>query len=163
MVGLVGGALLEIAAAHLLPALIAEVGGLAFRAAARRAPRAGPPGPAGLPGAPGRRGRPGTPALRLVPSAIVLSHVPGRVRFRLPGGRGDAQRANALAARLASVTGVLDAAVSPDTGTVLVHYDAARTGLAVLQAAAEPPLGPRSVHSRHTPAGRRQRLRLVRP
>jgi Heavy metal associated domain 2 len=155
MVGLVGGALLELAAAHLLPVLVAEAGSLALRAAARGLSPAGPAGRAAQPGVSGTSGvvsTLGAPALRLVPSAIVLSHVPGRVRFRLAGLRGDAQRVDVIAGRLARVPGVLDATVCAVTGTVLVHYDAERTGLAALQAAAEPPLRPRGAHP--PPSGR---------
>jgi Heavy metal associated domain 2 len=175
MVGVLGEVLLELAAAHLLPALVAEAGGLALRRAARSLAPGGAPGlggtgrrpvrgpaPAGWPGV---RERPGRPTLRLVPAASVVSHVPGRVRFRVAGLHGDEQWAEALATRLRAVAGVLGMTVSPLTGTVLVHYDARRATLDVLQQA----LGasrPETVAT-VTPAGlgraasRVPRLRLV--
>jgi hypothetical protein len=154
-----GGALLDYAASRLLQALVSEAGDLARQAAFH--PLRGRPDRAWRD--PSRDDRP-RPALRLVRSASVLSHVPGRVRFRVAGLRGDARRARAVAARLEPLAGVLNGTVNTVTGTVLVHYDAAQTDLAPLQTAVEAALHP--LHRRAPRAarrpGRRRHLRLLR-
>ena len=189
MASVVGAALRGFATTELLPALVVWAGGVALRHALSRVQvqpdgLEGPPGRrrAALQGGRGRPGRAsrvrrprpraegarpahvalpvvGPPVVYLLPAASVLSHVPGRVRFRVAGLRGDEIWAGTLAARLSGLPGVRGAEVNVRTGTALVHYDARRTGLPILQAALDPPPRPRPP----APGTGRPRLRLVEP
>src|SRR2546429_86648 len=71
------------------------------------------------------------------PAGRVVSHVPGRVRFRAPGLRGDPARAALMLAALRDEPGVRTACASTLTGTALVHYDPALVALARLRAVVE--------------------------
>lgn len=141
-----GGVLLEIAAEHLVPMLVTEVGGLALRHAARQVARSAS-------SAPGRTRAQPEPTrsapLRLPPRTTVLSQVPGRIRLQVSGLRGDASRAAGAAARLRALPGVRCASISPLTGSALVEYDPSSNALGRIRAALES----------DAPAGRRGRTR----
>jgi hypothetical protein len=98
------GVLLEVAADHFLPALLSELGEYAVRRASR----------AVFPTV--------QPTLRAADSD-VLSHVPGRLRVRVPDVRGNVARARQLERCLGLLTGVRRTQASALTGTVLVEYD----------------------------------------
>jgi Heavy metal associated domain 2 len=113
---------LEIAAAHILPTIAVEVGRFAFTRAAERRPR-------GTGRTPRAKPTPRTSRLRLLPpidaieNVRVISDMPGRARFEVPGLRGLPQRAEVVLSALQHVAGVTGARVSALTGTALVTYD----------------------------------------
>ena len=72
--------------------------------------------------------------LPATPALSVLSHVPGRVRVGVPAVRGQVKAAATLAETLQRMPGVVSAAVSAPTGSVLVYYDPVATTVAQLQA-----------------------------
>lgn len=78
------------------------------------------------------------PRLRVLPTVEIVSATPGRVRLRVRGLRGDAQRADELSARLRALDGVTAAEAKALTGTLLVRFDVQRVTLAEIQAALEP-------------------------
>jgi copper chaperone CopZ len=55
--------------------------------------------------------------------AILAHELPGRLRFSLPGLRGDAERAAALRDALAGLAGVQAVNANALTGSVLVRHD----------------------------------------
>lgn len=57
----------------------------------------------------------------------IIHHLPGRLRVRVPEVKSDAAFATSLEQRLRSVRGVRAAQANPLTGSVLVHYDRARS------------------------------------
>jgi hypothetical protein len=109
--------MLEIAAEHLLPAMLSELSEYAVRKASRAALQAHA----------GRRQRSATrgEALAVVEGATVLSSVPGRLRLRLSWLRGDAHRARDIELRLAGFAGVHRTHANTLTGSFLVEYDPA--------------------------------------
>jgi hypothetical protein len=54
---------------------------------------------------------------------IVVHHIPGRIRFKVPGAKGDHVFFRQIHEIAASVDGVHNAAVSPVTASVTVGYD----------------------------------------
>lgn len=80
----------------------------------------------------------GAPRLRALSTVDVISATPGRARLRPRGLRGDASRAEELAARLWALDGVTAAESNPLTGTLLVRFDAERVTLPEIMAALEP-------------------------
>jgi Heavy metal associated domain 2 len=121
---MLAGLILEVAAEHLLPAVLSEIGEFAVRRASRAALAPHP--------ATRRARRPRAHHGQLRSSSAagtrpvdgdVLSHVPGRLRVRVPDLRGEAARASQLEQRLASVPGVARTQANPVTGSVLVEYD----------------------------------------
>lgn len=93
--------LLELAVRYVLPTLLKElvgrsVDGLAYRAIGRPVARR---------------------------AVIVISDIPGRVRIRMGGLRGDAVRAAAVVRSIQGQPGIHQVSANPLTGTVLVHYD----------------------------------------
>ena len=117
-------ALMELVASHLVPALLSEATSLAVRYASRSADERPHP----------RHGR----VLSLVPSTAVLSATPGRLRLRVEGLRGNGGRAVQLEHGLRLLPGIHRVTASSVTGTVLVHYDPARTSVARIRAVLEP-------------------------
>jgi hypothetical protein len=81
-----------------------------------------------------------------------IHHIPGRLRVRVAGIKGDAQGASRLGCLLREVDGVTSVAANPLTGSVLVHYDPATLCMSALMAripASEKP-------SRHGPTVRKR-------
>ncbi len=121
---------LEVAARQIIPALVTELSAQAFRQAARSATEwadSRPPGP--LP----------TTALHAGGSTTVVSEMPGRVRLRVEGLRGNSALAAGLRERLLRLPGVRGVDASAVTGTALVQYDLGRTDLPRILATAESP------------------------
>jgi hypothetical protein len=58
--------------------------------------------------------------------------LPGRLRLRLPGLKRSRDRAEQLAAIARQVPGVTGATANPRTGSLLVLFDPARTGCALI-------------------------------
>jgi hypothetical protein len=56
-------------------------------------------------------------------SAHIVHHIPGRLRLKVPGAKGNAVFMDQVQAALGSVDGVRAIEVNPVTGSVLVHYD----------------------------------------
>src|ERR1700729_343027 len=56
-------------------------------------------------------------------SAHIVHHIPGRLRLKVPGAKGNAVFMDQVQAALSSVDGVREIEVNPVTGSVLVHYD----------------------------------------
>jgi hypothetical protein len=56
-------------------------------------------------------------------SAHIVHHIPGRLRLKVPGAKGNAIFMDQVQAALGSVDGVREIEVNPVTGSVLVHYD----------------------------------------
>ncbi|HET8626777.1 MAG TPA: hypothetical protein VFL91_05130 [Thermomicrobiales bacterium] len=125
-----GALLLELAAEHLLPALVTEAAGYALRHALR----------SGVPIAPQPPRPPARPRVVALaaPAGVVaiLSDLPGRVRLAVPGLRGDPARAAAALAAVGAEPGVLAARASALTGTLLIRYDPARVAVGRLCALA---------------------------
>ena len=109
--------LVELATEHLLPIVAQEMTGLAVRYIARRTlePAARPEHMA-----------------QSTPTGQIVSHAPGRTRFRVEGMRGNPFRASSVVQRLQCVAGILDVQASTITGTVLVRYDPHRASVATL-------------------------------
>ena len=127
--------LLELAAEHILPVLVAEVGNYALRQVtggvappACRCPTQRPPKAANV----------ASRAVHMVPVATVVSQVPGRVRLQVAGLRSDAQRAARVEESLRRLAGVSSASVNALTGTVLVQYDPRRVAVSEIQARLDP-------------------------
>jgi hypothetical protein len=116
---------LEIAAAHILPTIAVEVGRFAFSRATESLPSRSP------------RVRvkaiPRASRLRLLPSidsrARIISDMPGRARFEVPGLRGSPRRADLVLQALQEILGVTGARVSTLTGTALITYEPDITSL----------------------------------
>ena len=124
--------LLEIALELVVPALISTVTNDLAEAVAGR-----------IAAAPDRSGqrpeeRPaGRPAIRAVPSVMILSSTPGRVRFDVSGLRGRRDLAAALTSTLRHLSGVSDVTTSPVTGRLLVHFDPEQQDLDTLTVVVE--------------------------
>ena len=56
-------------------------------------------------------------------SAHIVHHIPGRLRLKVPGAKGNSVFMDQVRAALTSVEGVSEIEVNPVTGSVLVHYD----------------------------------------
>jgi hypothetical protein len=56
--------------------------------------------------------------------AHVVHHIPGRLRLKLPGAKGDPAFLDKVREALAPLEGVEEVIVNSVTGSVLVHYDA---------------------------------------
>jgi len=56
-------------------------------------------------------------------SAHIAHHIPGRLRLKVPGAKGNPAFLDQVRAALTSVEGVSEIEVNPVTGSVLVHYD----------------------------------------
>ncbi len=63
------------------------------------------------------------PVLHILPSVEVVSALPGRLRLRVSGLRGDRDRAAVLERRLQHLPGVTAVEANPLTGTILVFFD----------------------------------------
>ena len=61
-----------------------------------------------------------------------VHHVPGRLRVRVPGVKGNAAEANSLEKRIRAHYGVTNVQTNPLTGSVLVHYDPATASVSTL-------------------------------
>lgn len=59
-------------------------------------------------------------------SAVVASHVPGRIRFKLHRQNRDKETMENIKRNLAAREGILDVRTNPDCGSVTVHYDHGR-------------------------------------
>src|SRR5690606_4810030 len=111
-----GKILFEFAGAEFIPTLIAHVlvefGIARFRSAARSVPQTD--APRSVP-------RPRAVAASREPKAVmVLSDLPGRVRFRVAGLRDDPDRAGMVLNALKALPGVRAADVNPLTGSALL-------------------------------------------
>ena len=60
---------------------------------------------------------------RSLPKAQVIHHLPGRLRLRLPEGKGDPAFLEHLKLSISTVVGVNQVDVSPITGSILIQYD----------------------------------------
>lgn len=150
-----GELLLELAASHLLPVLVTEVGEYTIRRAARSALRGEAARPTGV------EQRPARPSVVAEEGVALLSEIPGRVRFQVARARGDARRVEALAARLRVLPGVTDARASTLTGSVLVHFDPQSITVAHLRRALHEPVEPPSSPRPRRAAGDARQLALV--
>ena len=56
-------------------------------------------------------------------SALVLHHVPGRIRIGLTSAKGNTERSEAIKTVLGSLTGVQYLKANPVLGTFVIHYD----------------------------------------
>lgn len=63
----------------------------------------------------------------------IVSSIPGRLRLRHPSLRGCAQR-SAVSACVSALPGVLSVDANPQTGSLLVRYDATRCERAAMEA-----------------------------
>jgi uncharacterized coiled-coil protein SlyX len=61
----------------------------------------------------------------MIPDAVVLHHVPGRMRLRVASAKGSARQLREIGQALAPMQGVRDVTVSPTIGTLVVQYDPA--------------------------------------
>ncbi len=141
--------LLELAAEHILPVLVAEVGNYALRQVtggaappACRCPTQWRP----------KAAKVASRAVHAVPVVTLVSQVPERVPLQVAGLRGDSHRAAWVEESLRRLAGVSSASVNALTGSVLVQYDPRRVAVTQIQARLEPP--------RHAP---RRRATLQRP
>ena len=55
--------------------------------------------------------------------AHIVHHVPGRLRLKVPGAKGNADFLDKVKAALDPIQGIREIDVNPLTGSVLVHYD----------------------------------------
>ncbi|MEW6519784.1 MAG: HMA2 domain-containing protein [Thermodesulfobacteriota bacterium] len=62
------------------------------------------------------------------PDARIVHALPGRVRFRVPGKKGDRYYFEELVAAISSCSGLEKLVINPATASVLIHYDAGHTG-----------------------------------
>lgn len=129
-----GKILFEFAGAEFIPTLIAHVlveAGIArFRSAARSVPESGAPRSVPRPRA--------VTASREPKAVMVLSSLPGRVRFRVAGLRDDPERAGTVLNAMRALPGVRAADVNPLTGSALLQYDPVHLTLPEIQAALIP-------------------------
>jgi hypothetical protein len=58
--------------------------------------------------------------------AHVSHHIPGRMRVKVPGGKGQPHVLQQIQQSLAPMPGIQRVEVNPATGSVLIHYDPAR-------------------------------------
>lgn len=58
-------------------------------------------------------------------SAVVVHHVPGRMRLRVAGAKSNGRRLQAVRQSLLSLPGVSDIAANSVTGTMVIQYDRA--------------------------------------
>ena len=58
--------------------------------------------------------------------AHVSHHIPGRMRVKVPGAKGQPRVLRQIQQALASVPGIRRVEVNPATGSVLIHYDPVR-------------------------------------
>ncbi len=79
------------------------------------------------------------PVLRVLSSVQVVSAIPGRVRLRIGGLRGERERADQLTRRLLGLRGITAVCANPLTGTALVHFDPTVVGQIEIMQAAEAP------------------------
>ncbi|MBV8842656.1 MAG: hypothetical protein JO307_07580 [Bryobacterales bacterium] len=70
----------------------------------------------------------------ILPAATYIHHIAGRLRARVPELKGWPTRGSAIAQELCNGTGVQSATANPTTGSILVHYDPARTDAASIAA-----------------------------
>ena len=70
------------------------------------------------------------PAANTLPQAELVHAIPGRCRLRIPSRRGDAVFFASLASGLSTLHGVLDAQVTPLTGSIVIHHDRPLDGIA---------------------------------
>lgn len=56
-------------------------------------------------------------------TADLLHHIPGRLRLRIRGAKGDSARLRGIQDALANLTGVTHAAANVMLGTIIIHYD----------------------------------------
>ena len=61
------------------------------------------------------------------PDALVVHALPGRVRFRVPGKKGDRNYFEELVAVISTSSGLEKLQINPATASVLIRYDAAHT------------------------------------
>jgi hypothetical protein len=61
------------------------------------------------------------------PDALVVHAMPGRIRFRVPGKKGDRSYFEELLAAVSKCSGLERLVINPATASVLIHYDAAQT------------------------------------
>jgi hypothetical protein len=110
------GLVLEIAAEHILPVMLSELGEYAVRRVSRAALESR---------SHRRRSKPRRRSSMQVriDATSVLSDVPGRLRVRVPGLRGDPLRALEEETQLGQVPGVRHVHANALTGSVLVDYD----------------------------------------
>ena len=59
----------------------------------------------------------------------VMHHVPGRLRIRLSGMKGNPSKAHSIERNLSVITGVIQAESNPRTGCVIIRYDPRSTNL----------------------------------
>ena len=62
----------------------------------------------------------------MIHDAIVLHHVAGRMRLRVPGAKGNSKILEEIRRALLPLEGVRDVATNSTIGTVVIDYDAAR-------------------------------------
>lgn len=62
------------------------------------------------------------------PDAHIVHALPGRVRFRIPGKKGDKNYFEELVAAISTCSGLEKLVINPATAGVLIHYDAGHTG-----------------------------------
>ncbi|MEW6427358.1 MAG: HMA2 domain-containing protein [Thermodesulfobacteriota bacterium] len=60
--------------------------------------------------------------------AVVAHALSGRVRLRIPAKRGDSGYFEEVLAAASGCEGLRKLVINPATGSVLIHYDAGRTG-----------------------------------
>ena len=53
----------------------------------------------------------------------IAHQVPGRVRMKIPSGKGNPELLEQMKQTLCSLPGVEEVIVNPDTGSVVLHYD----------------------------------------
>lgn len=56
-------------------------------------------------------------------SAKVIHHVRGRIRLKVPAGRGNRQLLEQMQQAISPMTGVCNVTINPSTGSLLVEYD----------------------------------------
>ncbi|MBI4792113.1 MAG: hypothetical protein HY789_05145 [Deltaproteobacteria bacterium] len=61
------------------------------------------------------------------PDALVVHAMPGRVRFRVPGKKGDRSYFEELLAAISKCSGLEKMVINPATASVLINFDADHT------------------------------------
>ena len=56
----------------------------------------------------------------------IAHQVPGRVRMKIPSGRGNPELLEQMKQTLSAIPGIEEVIVNPDTGSVVLHYDTDR-------------------------------------
>ena len=54
----------------------------------------------------------------------VAHQVPGRVRMKIPGAKGNPEMLQQIAQTFAAIPGIKRITVNPTTGSIVIHYDA---------------------------------------